>query len=92
MQKTSKAVIAAALIAGFATTAFAGETFDVDLYRANPHLDPAYAIHDARAAYAYAPRTQARRGPAAAYGYGQYVGQDPDTGIRLQLQRETPPQ
>jgi hypothetical protein len=92
MLKTSKAVIAAALIAGSAATAFAAETYDVDLYRANPNLDPAYAIQDARGAYAYAPRAQVRRAPAAIYENGQYVGQDPDPSVRLQLQRETPPQ
>ncbi len=92
MLKTSKAVVAALLIAGSASTAFAGETFDVDLYRANPNLDPAYAIQDARGAYAYAPRAQLRQTPAAVYESGQHVGQDPDINVRLQLQRETPAQ
>jgi hypothetical protein len=92
MFKTSKAVIAAALIVGSAATAFAAETYDVDLYRANPNLDPAYAIQDTRGAYAYAPRAQVRRTPTAVYENGHYVGQDPDASIRLQLQRETPPQ
>jgi hypothetical protein len=92
MFKTSKAVIAAALIAGSAATAFAAETYDVDLYRANPNLDPAYVVNDARGAYAYAPRGQVYRAPATIYENGQYVGRDPDPSIRLQLQRETPPQ
>ncbi len=57
MLKTSKAVFAAALIVGSVGSAFAGETFDVDLYRGNPNLDPAYAINDARGAYASATRS-----------------------------------
>jgi len=93
MLKTSKAVLAAALITGSAATAFAGETFDVDLYRANPNLDPAYAIQDARGAYAYVPRARVlRQAPVAVYENGQYAGQDLDLNVRLQLQRETPPQ
>jgi hypothetical protein len=105
MLKTSKAVVAALLIAGSAGAAFADGRFDVNLYHANPTLDPIYATQDrtvnatrrdARASFAYAPRTDrgqaARNAPYAVYESGQYVGQDPDVNIRLQLQRETPPQ
>lgn len=106
MLKTSKAVLAALLIAGSAGAAFADGRFDVNLYHANPTLDPFYATQyrtvdtqsrDARAAFAYAPRAERgrvaiRNTPYAIYESGQYVGQDPDINVRLQLQRETPPQ
>lgn len=106
MLKTSKAAVAALLIAGSASAAFADGRFDINLYHANPTLDPIYAtqyqyqtprqdIQNARAAFAYAPRARAQavRGNAnAVYENGQYVGQDPDINIRLQLLRETPPQ
>lgn len=102
MLKTSKAVVAAVLIAGSASVALADARFDVDLYRGNPAPEPIYAAQyqgaqyhnqDARAAYAYAPRSQALRSvPSAVYENGQYVGQDPDINVRLNLRRETPPQ
>jgi len=75
MLKTSKAVVAALLIAGSASTAFADGRFDVSLYHANPTLDPFYQtqyrtpndqiqnavqIQNPHAAFAYAPRTERR--------------------------------
>lgn len=105
MLKPSKAVAAALLIAGSAGAAFADGRFDVDLYRGNPAPEPIYAAQyqntlspdqAARAALAYAPRADrghiARPNAIAVYESGQYVGQDPDINVRLQLQRETPPQ
>lgn len=105
MLKTSKAVVAALLIAGSASAAFADGRFDINLYHANPTLDPIYAqqypnaqyrSQDARGAFAYAPRAErgyvVRGNPAAIYENGQYVGQDPDINVRSQLLRETPPQ
>jgi hypothetical protein len=106
MLKTSKAVVAALLIAGSASAAFADGRFDVSLYHANPTLDPFYAtqyrtpndqIQNPREAFAYAPRAErgqiaVRTAPYAVYESGQYVGQDPDLNVRSQLQRETPPQ
>ena len=105
MLKTSKAVIAALLIAGSASAAFADGRFDVDLYRGNPAPEPIYAAQyrntqspnqAARSAFASAPRADrayiARPNAVVLYENGQYVGQDPDINVRLQLQRETPPQ
>jgi hypothetical protein len=108
MLKTSKAVVAALLIAGSAGAAFADGRFDVNLYHSNPTLDPFYqtqyrTLNDqiqnpqsAREAFAYAPRVVrrdvARPNATAVYENDQYVGQDPDINVRLQLQRETPPQ
>jgi|ADGO01.1.fsa_nt_gi hypothetical protein len=100
MLKTPKAVVAALVIAGSASAAFADGRFDVDLYRGNSAPEPIYAtqssVQAARSAFAYAPsagRTQfVRPNSIAVYENGQYVGQDPDINVRLQLQRETPPQ
>jgi hypothetical protein len=89
MLKTSQAVIAALLIAGSATTAFAASG---NAHRAYRNIEPAGYAWQTRGAYAYAPRGYVDRAPTAVYEAGQYVGQDPDPSIRLQLQRETPPQ
>lgn len=104
MLKTSKAVVAALLFVGPASAALADARFDVDLYRGNPAPEAIYAgqyqtapyNQTARGAFAYAPPAErghiARPNATVVYENGQYVGQDPDINIRLQLQRETPPQ
>ena len=97
MLKISSALVAVVLTAG---AAYAEDTrFDVDLYRGNPILDSSYTqasasrYQNARAAFAYAPRNErtAQGNAFAVYRDGQYVGQDPDFNVRLDLQRETEP-
>lgn len=97
MLKISSAIAAIILTTGVASAESA--RFDVDLYRGNPVLDASYAApnqaaayrqQNARAAFAYAPRA-AQGNAFAVYRDGQYVGQDPDFNVRLDLQRETEP-
>lgn len=85
MTKMSRTAFAALLIAAFATPALANDMFHGEFYRTDPGLHAVYMRHTARAAFAHA-----MRGSPVIYQNGQYMGQDPDPNVRLQLERDYP--
>lgn len=94
MSTKATMALAAVLVAGSVSTALAAETFDVDLYRANPNaLQTVQVERGAARAFAQARpyrQIEVRQNPTAVYENGLYAGQDPDPNVRLMLRKVFP--